>query len=269
MFQSTPLVRGATCRRMPRTVPSTFQSTPLVRGATPACCRRSIRPLFQSTPPVRGATRHPSTALQRRSGFQSTPPVRGATRDDVPRDRAAGVSIHAPRARGDSRHASPLDDSPGFNPRPSCEGRPNRHAERFFPDDVSIHAPRARGDGRRAEHARALLRVSIHAPRARGDVSGCGDHRGVHCFNPRPSCEGRPPGGQTGHFTREEFQSTPLVRGATPQPQLIVPVIQVSIHAPRARGDTRNSASSRTRTRFNPRPSCEGRPNKSNRRLPQ
>ena len=99
-FQSTPLMRGATCRSKWSSRPTgisihaphargdverafsmwmaRFQSTPLMRGATLGIASSVMVPLFQSTPLMRGAT-SPS------------------------------------RARRTSRR--------DFNPRPSCEGR--------------------------------------------------------------------------------------------------------------------------------------------------
>ena len=125
---------------------------------------------------------------------------------------------------------------PGFNPRPSCEGRPaqGRQATRYR--TVSIHAPHARGDVRHVV-ARVPHPVSIHAPHARGDglslnisclpflfqstplmrgaTSACRSRTRRGCrFNPRPSCEGRPLS-RNACMAGVRFQSTPLMRGAT------------------------------------------------------
>ena len=141
------------------------------------------------------------------------------------------VSIHAPRARGDRNPGQPLADATfqftplvrgatrdcvsnprqlGFNSRPSCEGRPVV-TTRFSWVAVSIHAPRARGDRvRRVTYAN-------------------------ESFNSRPSCEGRP------HSTPRSptyscFNSRPSCEGRL-QSSLGAWTAQVSIHAPRARGD--------------------------------
>ena len=123
------------------------------------------------------------------------------------------VSIHAPHARGDFPPRSFPWPRPGFNPRPSCEGRPGASTPRPGP---------------------------------------------ASCFNPRPSCEGRL-ARATGSTPNVMFQSTPLMRGATPTPMMMggnpqfqsTPLMrgatrhgrnhvqrqEVSIHAPHARGD--------------------------------
>ena len=101
MFQSTPLMRGATSNHWMAPYPTGFQSTPLMRGATYSLVAWIAYWLFQSTPLMRGATEQISE-LQEAIAFQSTPLMRGATRSR-PRRRTRGTC---------------------FNPRPSCEGRP-------------------------------------------------------------------------------------------------------------------------------------------------
>ncbi len=192
----------------------------------------------------------------------------------------------------------------GFNPRPSCEGRPfSRHSwQRWV--EVSIRAPLARGDLtpfrptlrdsmfqsapllRGATDTNYLVlptvEVSIRAPLARGDPVGPLASRHGLGFNPRPSCEGRPVT-STSSSSSAVFQSAPLLRGATPCAACAGACHGVSIRAPLARGDptgvwegTLNLAFQsapllRGATvariiragrmgRFNPRPSCEGRP---------
>ena len=89
------------------------------------------------------------------------------------------------------------------------------------PPMISIHAPHARGDAHRLSRWRDIA-ISIHAPHARGD-----------------------------HVSRlirradAEFQSTPLMRGATR-----LPACKLGRHAD-----------------FNPRPSCEGRHDEEGQRL--
>ncbi len=56
------------------------------------------------------------------------------------------------------------------------------------------------------------------------------------------------------------FQSAPLLRGATVFPGDVEAGFTVSIRAPLARGDRKANRGNPTRMRFNPRPSCEGRP---------
>ena len=71
--------------------------------------------------------------------------MRGATARDGRMPKGAGVSIHAPHARGDRALVVSLYD--GL---------------------VSIHAPHARGDCGTCGVTGCLM-VSIHAPHARGD----------------------------------------------------------------------------------------------------
>ena len=165
------------------------------------------------TPHARGDPR-PSKGWIHQARFNPRPSCEGR----LVRPRLVGVgvvvSIHAPHARGDASvsalgvepfvfqstplmrgatasHSSTLITSLRFNPRPSCEGR----------RQTLLHV-QMRG------------RVSIHAPHARGDASRNPFPARPTSFNPRPSCEGRPEVGDE----REpvcEFQSTPLMRGAT------------------------------------------------------
>ena len=159
------------------------------------------------------------------------------------------VSIHAPRAEGDSRTRSATRTSACFNPRPPRGGRRavgvpgprcrysfnprpprgGRHA-RTRPTAVqaavSIHAPRAEGDSKRLQRG-GHMAVSIHAPRAEGDRTS------------PPVRSGRPP-----------FQSTPPARRATRRRHLAQRPLEVSIHAPRAEGDGGQDDPGRGLTRF-------------------
>ena len=126
-----------------------------------------------------------------------------------------------------------------FNPRSSCEERPQLENHGHLQKRISIHAPHARSDRFRlpmriSSHyfnprssceerpkpmpaAPAICIISIHAPHARSD--------------------GLPP---THKETDEKFQSTLLMRGAT-----ILKsgnrdnLSRISIHAPHARSDDR------------------------------
>ena len=93
-----------------------------------------------------------------------------------------------------------------------------------------------RGATRDANLAKSASEVSIHAPHARGDFTSTRSSSFQRCFNPRPSCEGRQPAAREGG-RRSMFQSTPLMRGATRHTLYNVPCVNVSIHAPHARGD--------------------------------
>ena len=82
---------------------------------------REKQAAFQFTPLVRGATCAPPRADPTTRRFNSRPSCEGRPSSGAA-DVLAGVSIHAPRARGDrKRHQSRAP--PSFNSRPSCEGR--------------------------------------------------------------------------------------------------------------------------------------------------
>ena len=167
MFQSTPLMRGATRRAAQGARQSRFQSTPLMRGATRAHEQvHGLAHVSIHAPHARGDSGDAQQAEPETVSIHA-PHARG---DHVESLRVAPreVSIHAPHARGDARGSSTRRQPRGFNPRPSCEGRHLVGDGAVVADGVSIHAPHARGDPPR--------------PRSRGRAPS---------FNPRPSCEGR------------------------------------------------------------------------------
>ncbi len=100
--------------------------------------------------------------------------------------------------------------------------------------------------------------VSIRAPLARGDWHYVALRRISHCFNPRPSCEGRSEV-MGWNKPQEVFQSAPLLRGAIQRAGHALRWRAVSIRAPLARGDVSVPLQINRRRSFNPRPSCEGR----------
>ena len=78
--------------------------------------------------------------------FQSTPPVRGATFVPVLSVCRLGISIHAPRAGGDSGFYN-MDCMDGiFQSTPPVRGATLCHSELSEAIEISIHAPRAGGD---------------------------------------------------------------------------------------------------------------------------
>ena len=100
----------------------------------------------------------------------------------------------------------------GFNPRPSCEGRPEETKKELEAESFN---PRPSCEGRPSESRQFPL---------------------TSCFNPRPSCEGRLCPLSLGTVFLL-FQSTPLLRGATAYADIVSDAKFVSIHAPLARGD--------------------------------
>ena len=139
--------------------------------------------------------------------------MRGATRRSREVHRhGQHISIHAPHARSDL-HQRVL----------------------AINQSISIHAPHARSDV-------VFLRgpvppgISIHAPHARSDCVERESKAHDAYFNPRSSCEERPDHRKC-IAVAIVFQSTLLMRGATPARLKSMAVTAISIHAPHARSD--------------------------------
>ena len=149
-----------------------------------------------------------------------------------------------------------------FNPRPSYEGRPTLASSRAISSDFN---PRPSYEGRRGAGAPALQQldfnprpsyegrpqawhlcsaaslISIHAPHTRGDLANELMTAIPFDFNPRPSYEGRL-GATDGLPGDMQFQSTPLIRGATYEVRAAYHTDCISIHAPHTRGDRSRAA---------------------------
>ena len=123
VFQSTPLIRGATCDFADLHNPDQFQSTPLIRGATPEGSGGEGMSRFQSTPLIRGATGRSGDQTGYET-FQSTPLIRGATYS---------------RARYERYYRR-------FQSTPLIRGATKRTDNGCHYDAISIHAPHTRGD---------------------------------------------------------------------------------------------------------------------------
>ena len=149
--------------------------------------------------------------------FQSTPPARGATALAEESAAVSQISIHAPREGGDSVVFALTFKLIHFNPRPPRGGRRCSAPYNGYPASISIHAPREGGDRNR-------WRISLFPG----------------YFNPRP-----PRGGRQllscpmMHPIR--FQSTPPARGATAAQLPDDASDQISIHAPREGGDSKDA----------------------------
>ena len=211
---------------------------------------------FNPRPRVLGDWTTPScrTSL----AFQSTPP-RGGRLTDGSSMSPSGVSIHAP-AWGATLGVAAISRSPGFQSTPPREGRPERRST--IPAQlVSIHAP-AWGDSDRAIRPRTHTGFNPR-PRVRGDHTPPSPASSLRSFNPRPRVGGRRDGAH--HERRRRFQSTPPRGGRlagpgrsgpwrscfNPRPRVRGDLASrpgsrcpdVSIRAPRVRGDSRSSAS--------------------------
>ena len=143
-----------------------------------------------------------------------------------------GISIHAPRVGCDQKRGLVAPLSFYFNPRTPCGVR--RPAARVY----------ARAD-----------RISIHAPRVGCDISFLHSIHSLGYFNPRTPCGVRP----LAHGFRSTpsiFQSTHPVWGATTAAAEQLPVLLISIHAPRVGCDKVMRRLSDIDTNFNPRTPC-------------
>ena len=151
----------------------------------------------------------------------------------------------------------PVPAHPDFNPRPSYEGRLS-DASKPTTAYLFQSTPLIRGATRHGFHHRYQLGISIHAPHTRGDRSTPICSSTMSNFNPRPSYEGRL-GATDGLPGDMQFQSTPLIRGATYEVRAAYHTDCISIHAPHTRGDVVILEDAIVCINFNPRPSYEGR----------
>ena len=172
--------------------------------------------------------------------FQSTLLMRGATRRAAAADRCRQISIHAPHARSDTcifKRGGWLMGN--FNPRSSCEERRCRGSscigqrnfnprssceERRLCEDghccrrvISIHAPHARSDGRPTCGRLFLFGISIHAPHARSDPKPPSRKPSRQKFQSTLLMRGATDGRADEIVDAAKFQSTLLMRGATPE----------------------------------------------------
>ena len=190
MFQSTPLLRGATVFGKGTFGHVLFQSTPLLRGATRVFgFSRPFRPVSIHAPLARG-DRKIRAGIRVMTCFNPRPSCEGRLFYRLPLWLLTLVSIHAPLARGDFDRGRRIEAWRSFNPRPSCEGRlfssVCRNVQCRFQS-----TPLLRGATLEYFEREQLPGVSIHAPLARGDTPSMTTQRTTGCFNPRPSCEGR------------------------------------------------------------------------------
>ena len=164
--------------------------------------------------------------------FQFTPVMRRATEERSALGALCPVSIHARHATGDKPAVDELYDTEfQFTPVMRRATSPQREAR--SPGGFNS---RPSCDGRRiAEGLLQGLRVSIHARHATGDDWQIVDTAEI------------------------QFQFTPVMRRATQHLALLIDPEMVSIHARHATGDAWCRRSS-SRSGFNSRPSCDGRP---------
>ena len=258
VFQSTRPVRGATQERSGYLSIRRFQSTRPVRGATGA--RRVLRraPAISIHAPRAG--RDCLRLRQERQGrhfnprapcgarppgittggsawqnfnprapcgarpngayafiepilFQSTRPVRGATPDRV-----------ATAAKGAFQSTRPV------------RGATNHRIQDLEHENISIHAPRAGRDSCTAFGSSASSYFNPRAPCGARRAEQIAPSHSFWNFNPRAPCGARHASKITSPAS-VIFQSTRPVRGATAIPADVEPLLDISIHAPRAGRD--------------------------------
>ena len=200
--------------------------------------RSLVDGIFQSTPPVRGATTRNLASCGREQTFQSTPPVRGATFANIlVFSPHINISIHAPRAGGDSVGGTKGGGTKDFNPRPPCGGRRPFLLRCILGQLISIHAPRAGGDECAYQIYGTDDDISIHAPRAGGDGSGSRSPppRPISIHAPRAGGDVRL--GSTSGTADSISIHAPRAGGDVPAFGGDSVVQRISIHAPRAGGD--------------------------------
>ena len=125
---------------------------------------------------------------------------------------------------------------------------------------ISIHAPHARSDPALMRRTDGVGMISIHAPHARSDSRALEITFHPDKFQSTLLMRGATPCFII-QFALYEFQSTLLMRGATHLLRLVGTTrINISIHAPHARSDFEKTFCQSFKNYFNPRSSCEERP---------
>ena len=169
--------------------------------------------LFQSTLPLRGATYSywisPSVQI-----FQSTLPLRGATFSMRLVQHIVSISIHTPLAGSDGT-ARPWSRPCGnFNPHSPCGERRGRRSSCLPSSYFNPHSPC--GERQYAyRHPSVKVEISIHTPLAGSDEAGAAvlvkaDVISIH--TPLAGSDSL----LCGRYQYNKFQSTLLLRGATP-----------------------------------------------------
>ena len=168
---------------------------------------------FQSTPPVRGETTRPPSPPGSPSDFNPLPPCGGRLAAVVVKAPEGDISIHSPRAGGDSLAVQCRTSLKNFNPLPPCGGR---RTFSFLHICSPYFNPLPPCGGRRAGHPAdsSAGSISIHSPRAGGDEFIIDKGRVSYLFQSTPPVRGETIWNK-GFRYPGRFQSTPPVRGET------------------------------------------------------
>ena len=145
------------------------------------------------------------------------------------------ISIHSPRARGDTGKGLEGLPQADFNPLPSCEGRRRQgRAEALRRGFQST--PLVRGETCRSK-SRRKRRLFQSTPLVRGETAAAtAKRRACRDFNPLPSCEGRRSHGRCA-LCPTYFNPLPSCEGRPARTRQPSRRQTISIHSPRARGD--------------------------------
>ena len=214
IFQSTLLMRGATrCRSRARQSAnfnprSSCEERLLLIATLPDGTR------FQSTLLMRGATTMGYVSKVRKDISIHAPHARSDPALFAVLAKFVGISIHAPHARSDSFDTGMMSPYVNFNPRSSCEERPQVVTARCSAQNFN---PRSSCEERRARARCGLWRckISIHAPHARSDWDFFKLRENQPIFQSTLLMRGATSAAWLDEATIVKFQSTLLMRGAT------------------------------------------------------
>ena len=159
--------------------------------------------------------------------------------------------------RGATPDASSVSFATYFNPRSSCEERPQlTETQALRPEfqstllmrgatpapqperpecQISIHAPHARSDGIR-QGGLGGVSISIHAPHARSD-EGDGEGGIVMTFQSTLLMRGATRGRRSRSSSHPNFNPRSSCEERLPDDEEVGPPVVISIHAPHARSD--------------------------------
>ena len=122
------------------------------------------------------------------------------------------ASIHFPLAREDAPLPENGQIAGTLQSTSLLRGKTEHHENCRLTKDASIHFPLAREDMSVSSPELGRNRASIHFPLAREDCIFIGLFHQSFCFNPLPSCEGRPKNPLPGKIILHASIHFPLAR---------------------------------------------------------
>ena len=174
-----------------------------------------------------------------KNDFYPRPPRGGRLAPRVFKPRAVSISIHALREEGDNLIAVQQFKLLLFLSTPSARRATMEQIRRRINNGISIHALREEGDPQ-LRQGQLCRKEFLSTPSARR-ATHSGGRRGLWLsdFYPRPPRGGRPYQAET-RFGRVKFLSTPSARRATIISRRPPVCKDISIHALREEGDSKN-----------------------------